>query len=188
MLLSKRKFSFNKIPKLPLKKVLKKSMSSIGTIYKYKNPPFQFQQYSSKINPLKYSYIDVKYNNGQLFNLNNNHKIGSYITNLEELENILRKNKREKIDNNNKQFKLNYKFHEMNKEFKENWRKLKNDLNSEIDNVEMEFNIELNKQKIQITHIKYEIKKLKQLMWDNQSLLTQLKTRIKDLKYKIDGE
>ena len=76
----------------------------------------------------------------------------------------------------------------MNKEFKENWRKLKNDLNSEIDNVEMEFNIELNKQKIQMTHIKYEIKILKQLMWDNQSLLTQLKTRIKDLKYKIDGE
>ena len=134
MLLSKRKFSFNKIPKLPLKKVLKKSMSSIGTIYKYKNPPFQFQQYSSKINPLK------------------------------------------------------YKFHEMNKEFKENWRKLKNELNCEIDNVEMEFNIELNKQKIQTTLIKYEIKKLKQLMWDNQSLLTQLKTRIKDLKYKIDGE
>ncbi len=52
----------------------------------------------------------------------------------------------------------------------------------------MEFNIELNKQKIQMTHIKYEIKILKQLMWDNQSLLTQLKTRIKDLKYKIDGE
>ena len=76
----------------------------------------------------------------------------------------------------------------MNKEFKENWKKLKNDLNSEINNIEMEFNIELNKQKIQMTHIKYEIKKLKQLMWDNQSLLTQLKTRIKDLKYKIDGE
>lgn len=76
----------------------------------------------------------------------------------------------------------------MNKEFKENWRKLKNELNCEIDNVEMEFNIELNKQKIQTTLIKYEIKKLKQLMWDNQSLLTQLKTRIKNLKYKIDGE
>ena len=39
-----------------------------------------------------------------------------------------------------------------------------------------------------MTQIKYEIKKLKQLMWDNQSLLTQLKTRIKNLKYKIDGE
>ncbi len=77
MLLSKRKFSFNKIPKLPLKKVLKKSMSSIGTIYKYKNPPFQFQQYSSKINPLKYSYIDVKYNNGQLIHYNNIPKIES---------------------------------------------------------------------------------------------------------------
>jgi hypothetical protein len=24
-------------------------------------------------------------------------------------------------------------------------------------------------------------------MWDNQSLLTQLKTKIKDLKYKING-
>ena len=189
MLLPKRKFSFNKIPKLPLKKVLKKSMSSMGTIYKYKNScSLQFLQYSSDIKPLTNSYIDVKYNNGQLFNFNNNHKIGSYRTNLEELENILRENKREKIDNNNKLIKLNYKFHEINKEFKENWRKLKNDLNSEIDNVEMEFNIELNKQKIQMTHIKYEIKILKQLMWDNQSLLTQLKTRIKNLKYKIDGE
>ena len=51
----------------------------------------------------------------------------------------------------------------------------------------MEFDIELNKQKIQMIHIKYEIKKLKQLMWDNQSLLTQLKIRIKDLQYKING-
>ena len=38
-----------------------------------------------------------------------------------------------------------------------------------------------------MTQIKYEIKKLKQLMWDNQSLLTQLKIRIKDLQYKING-
>lgn len=189
MLLSKRKFSFKKISKLPLKKVLKKSMSSMGTIYKYKNScSLQFLQYSSDIKPLTNSYIDVKYNNGQLIHYNNIPKIESYRTNLEKLEDIIRENRSEKIDNNNKLIKLKYKFHEMNKEFKENWRKLKNELNCEIDNVEMEFNIELNKQKIQTTLIKYEIKKLKQLMWDNQSLLTQLKTRIKNLKYKIDGE
>ena len=161
----KLNFSFKKIPKLPLKKILKKSMSSIGTIYKYKNPSFQIQQYSPEIKPLTDSYMNDKYNNGQLTRNNNIQKNGSY----------------------NKLFKLNYKFNELNKEFKENWKKLKNDLNSEINNIEMEFNIELNKQKIQMTHIKYEIKKLKQLMWDNQSLLTQLKIRIKDLQYKING-
>ena len=183
----KLNFSFKKIPKLPLKKILKKSMSSIGTIYKYKNPSFQIQQYSPEIKPLTDSYMNDKYNNGQLTRNNNIQKIGSYRTNLEELEKTIRENRREKMDNNNKLFKLNYKFNELNKEFKENWKKLKNDLNSEINNIEMEFNIELNKQKIQMTHIKYEIKKLKQLMWDNQSLLTQLKIRIKDLQYKING-
>lgn len=62
MLLSKRKFSFKKISKLPLKKVLKKSISSMGTIYKYKNScSLQFLQYSSDIKPLTNSYIDVKY-------------------------------------------------------------------------------------------------------------------------------
>ncbi len=78
MLLSKRKFSFKKISKLPLKKVLKKSMSSMGTIYKYKNSSsLQFLQYPSDIKPLTNSYIDVKYNNGQLIHYNNIPKIES---------------------------------------------------------------------------------------------------------------
>ena len=60
-------------------------------------------------------------------------------------------------------------------------------MNSEIDNLQMKFNSELNKQKIQNNIINKEMKELKKEMLDSQNLLTELKQRINSLKLRIDG-
>ena len=83
--------------------------------------------------------------------------------------------------------KMNIECYNLNNEFKENIKKLKDEINDNICDLEIRFNNEVNKQKVARNKIKYEMKELKKLMWDNQSLLTQLRTRIKSLKYKIDA-
>ena len=60
-------------------------------------------------------------------------------------------------------------------------------MNSEIDNLQMKFNSELNKQKIQNNIINKEMKELKKEMLESQNYVMELKDRINSLKLRIDG-
>ena len=182
---SSRKLFYNKlIPRIPINKILKKSSSSIGNSFKYKNSISQSLRETFDTN---LSYINEMYKKGKMFEYNNISLIGSHRSNLGNMEDLVRENG--KKSNNDKKIlnKMNIECYNLNNEFKENIKKLKDEINDNICDLEIRFNNEVNKQKVARNKIKYEMKELKKLMWDNQSLLTQLRTRIKSLKYKIDA-
>jgi hypothetical protein len=182
---SSRKLFYNKlIPRIPINKILKKSSSSIGNSFKYKNSTSQSLRETFDTN---LSYINEMYKKGKMFEYNNISLIGSHRSNLGYMEDLVRENG--KKSNNDKKIlnKMNIECYNLNNEFKENIKKLKDEINDNICDLEIRFNNEVNKQKVARNKIKYEMKELKKLMWDNQSLLTQLRTRIKSLKYKIDA-
>ena len=182
---SSRKLFYNKlIPRIPINKILKKSSSSIGNSFKYKNSTSQSLRETFDTN---LSYINEMYKKGKMFEYNNISLIGSHRSNLGNMEDLVRENG--KKSNNDKKIlnKMNIECYNLNNEFKENIKKLKDEINDNICDLEIRFNNEVNKQKVARNKIKYEMKELKKLMWDNQSLLTQLRTRIKSLKYKIDA-
>jgi hypothetical protein len=182
---SSRKLFYNKlIPRIPINKILKKSSSSIGNSFKYKNSTSQSLRETFDTN---LSYINEMYKKGKMFEYDNISLIGSHRSNLGYMEDLVRENG--KKSNNDKKIlnKMNIECYNLNNEFKENIKKLKDEINDNICDLEIRFNNEVNKQKVARNKIKYEMKELKKLMWDNQSLLTQLRTRIKSLKYKIDA-
>ena len=182
---SSRKLFYNKlIPRIPINKILKKSSSSIGNSFKYKNSISQSLRETFDTN---LSYINEMYKKGKMFEYDNISLIGSHRSNLGYMEDLVRENG--KKSNNDKKIlnKMNIECYNLNNEFKENIKKLKDEINDNICDLEIRFNNEVNKQKVARNKIKYEMKELKKLMWDNQSLLTQLRTRIKSLKYKIDA-
>ena len=182
---SSRKLFYNKlIPRIPINKILKKSSSSIGNSFKYKNSISQSLRETFDTN---LSYINEMYKKGKMFEYDNISLIGSHRSNLGNMEDLVRENG--KKSNNDKKIlnKMNIECYNLNNEFKENIKKLKDEINDNICDLEIRFNNEVNKQKVARNKIKYEMKELKKLMWDNQSLLTQLRTRIKSLKYKIDA-
>ena len=182
---SSRKLFYNKlIPRIPINKILKKSSSSIGNSFKYKNSISQSLRETFDTNS---SYINEMYKKGKMFEYNNISLIGSHRSNLGYIEDLVRENG--KKSNNDKKIlnKMNIECYNLNNEFKENIKKLKDEINDNICDLEIKFNNEVNKQKVARNKIKYEMKELKKLMWDNQSLFTQLRTRIKSLKYKIDA-
>ena len=182
---SSRKLFYNKlIPRIPINKIMKKSSSSIGNSFKYKNSISQSLRETFDTN---LSYINEMYKKGKMFEYNNISLIGSHRSNLGYIEDLVRENG--KKSNNDKKIlnKMNIECNNLNNEFKENIKKLKDEINDNICDLEIKFNNEVNKQKVARNKIKYEMKELKKLMWDNQSLFTQLRTRIKSLKYKIDA-
>ena len=182
---SSRKLFYNKlIPRIPINKIMKKSSSSIGNSFKYKNSISQSLRETFDTNS---SYIKKKKKKGKMFEYNNISLIGSHRSNLGYIEDLVRENG--KKSNNDKKIlnKMNIECNNLNNEFKENIKKLKDEINDNICDLEIKFNNEVNKQKVARNKIKYEMKELKKLMWDNQSLFTQLRTRIKSLKYKIDA-
>lgn len=182
---SSRKLFYNKlIPRIPINKIMKKSSSSIGNSFKYKNSISQSLRETFDTNS---SYINEMYKKGKMFEYNNISLIGSHRSNLGYMEDLVRENG--KKSNNDKKIlnKMNIECYNLNNEFKENIKKLKDEINDNICDLEIKFNNEVNKQKVARNKIKYEMKELKKLMWDNQSLFTQLRTRIKSLKYKIDA-
>ena len=182
---SSRKLFYNKlIPRIPINKIMKKSSSSIGNSFKYKNSISQSLRETFDTN---LSYINEMYKKGKMFEFDNISLIGSHRSNLGYMEDLVRENG--KKSNNDKKIlnKMNIECYNLNNEFKENIKKLKDEINDNICDLEIRFNNEVNKQKVARNKIKYEMKELKKLMWDNQSLLTQLRTRIKSLKYKIDA-
>ena len=182
---SSRKLFYNKlIPRIPINKIMKKSSSSIGNSFKYKNSISQSLRETFDTNS---SYINEMYKKGKMFEYNNISLIGSHRSNLGYIEDLVRENG--KKSNNDKKIlnKMNIECYNLNNEFKENIKKLKDEINDNICDLEIRFNNEVNKQKVARNKIKYEMKELKKLMWDNQSLFTQLRTRIKSLKYKIDA-
>ena len=182
---SSRKLFYNKlIPRIPINKIMKKSSSSIGNSFKYKNSISQSLRETFDTNS---SYINEMYKKGKMFEYDNISLIGSHRSNLGNMEDLVRENG--KKSNNDKKIlnKMNIECYNLNNEFKENIKKLKDEINDNICDLEIKFNNEVNKQKVARNKIKYEMKELKKLMWDNQSLFTQLRTRIKSLKYKIDA-
>ena len=183
---SSRKLLFKKIiPRIPINKIIKKSASSMGNTFRYKN---SFSPSLKETYDTNSSTINLMYKKGKNFDYSNLGHLGSHRSHLGFLEDLVKEKDKENFNHKKIFIKLKNDCNNLNHEFENNIQKLKNDINENIDNLELKFKFEVNKQRIQTEHLKYQMKELKQLMWDNQSLLTQLRTRIKSLKYNMDGK
>jgi chromosome segregation ATPase len=121
------------------------------------------------------------------YNLKKPH-IGSHRSHLGYMEDYVREVKRSDFERENKIYLLKNECEIMRNNLKEDYKNLKYEMNSQIDNLQMKFNSELGKQKLSNNKINKEMKELKKEMLDSQNLLTELKQRIDSLKLRIDGK
>ena len=135
-----------------------------------------------------YNYIESMYRTGGTFkyNLKKPH-IGSHRSHLGYMEDYIRKVKRDDFERENKIYLLQNECEIMRLNLKDDYKNLKYEMNTQIDNLQMKFNSELGKQKVSNNNINKEMKELKKEMLDSQNLLTELKQRINSLKLRIDG-
>ena len=135
-----------------------------------------------------YNYIDSMYRTGGLFKYNFKRPyIGSHRFHLSTMENYVRGVSRNKSNDNNAFNSLKSQCDTMRYILKDDYNRLKYEMNTEIDNLQNKFNFELRKQKIENCNINKEMKELKKDMVESQNLLIELKDRINSLKMRIDG-
>ena len=135
-----------------------------------------------------YNYIDTMYKTGTNFKYNfKKPYIGSHRRHLSNLENRVKENSKFTPDDIMKINILKDECYILRMNLREEYNKLKYEMNTEIDNLQNKFNFELRKQKIENSHINKEMKELKQDMIQSQNLLIELKDRINSLKMRIDG-
>ena len=96
--------------------------------------------------------------------------------------------KKNDFDRENKLYQLKNECDSLRIILKDDYKNLKYEMNTHIDNLQMKFNLELGKQKVSNNKINKEMKELKKEMLESQNLLTELKQRIDSLKLRIDGK
>ena len=136
-----------------------------------------------------YNYIDQMYRTGNSFkyNLRKPH-IGSHRSHLERLENYVRSFSVNSPNQTNQYNSLIGEIDVMRSQLRDDYKNLKYQMNTEIDNLQMKFNLELGKQKIRNTKINNQMKEFKKEMVESQNLVIELKDRINSLKLRIDGK
>ena len=166
---------------------IKTGYSSMGFFPKTKSIS-EIKRENLRTRQSTYNYIDSMYRTGGLFkyNLKKPH-IGSHRFHLSTMENYVRGVSRNKSNDNNAFNSLKSQCDTMRYILKDDYNRLKYEMNTEIDNLQNKFNFELRKQKIENSHINKEMKELKQDMIQSQNLLIELKDRINSLKMRIDG-
>jgi hypothetical protein len=135
-----------------------------------------------------YNYIESMYRTGGTFkyNLKKPH-IGSHRSHLGYMEDYIRKVKRDDFERENKIYLLQNECEIMRLNLKDDYKNLKYEMNTQIDNLQMKFNLELGKQKIRNSKINSQMKELNKEMLESQNLVSELKERINSLKLRIDG-
>ena len=135
-----------------------------------------------------YNYIDQMYRTGNSFkyNLRKPH-IGSHRSHLGRLENYVRSFSVNSPSETNQYNTLIIEVDVMRSRLRDDYKNLKYQMNTEIDNLQMKFNLELGKQKIRNSKINSQMKELNKEMLESQNLVSELKERINSLKLRIDG-
>ena len=166
---------------------IKTGYSSMGFFPKTKSIS-EIKRENLRTRQSTYNYIDSMYRTGGMFkyNLKKPH-IGSHRSHLSTMENYVRGISRNKFDDNNEIYMLKSQCDTMRDILKDDYSRLKYEMNNEIDNLQNKFNFELRKQKIENCNINKEMKELKKDMVESQNLLIELKQRINSLKMRIDG-
>ena len=135
-----------------------------------------------------YNYIDSMYRTGNNFkyNLKKPHQ-GTHRSHLSSLEEYVREMAKVCPNDLSKYNIIKNQCDIMRIQLKDDYNKLKYELNTEIDNLQMKFNLELGKQKIRNSKINSQMKELNKEMLESQNLVSELKDRINSLKLRIDG-
>ena len=76
----------------------------------------------------------------------------------------------------------------MKREFDEEYKELKRDINEEIDDFQMKFSMDMNRQKKKNMEINHDMNDLKNELLKSKNLLEELMQRTKALQLRIDGE
>ena len=136
-----------------------------------------------------YNYIDQMYRTGNSFkyNLRKPH-IGSHRSHLGRLENYVRSFSVNSPSETNQYNTLITEVDVMRSRLRDDYKNLKYQMNTEIDNLQMKFNMELGNQKVKNTRINNQMKEFKKEMIESQNLVIELKDRINSLKLRIDGK
>lgn len=134
-------------------------------------------------------YIETMYRSGNFFeyNLKKPH-FGSHRYHLGGLENTARTMLPNIGFEKNRLMMFNTQCDNLRRDQNHIYNRLKTDLNDEVDNLEMKFNQNMNRQKVANTKLNKEVKELKDGLLDNRNLLVELKQRINSLKLRIDGQ
>ena len=135
-----------------------------------------------------YNYIDSMYRTGNNFkyNLKKPHQ-GTHRSHLSSLEEYVREMAKVCPNDLSKYNIIKNQCDIMRIQLKDDYNKLKYELNTEIDNLQMKFNLELGKQKVRNSKINSQMKELNKEMLESQNLVSELKDRINSLKLRIDG-
>ena len=135
-----------------------------------------------------YNYIDSMYRTGNNFkyNLKKPHQ-GTHRSHLSSLEEYVREMAKVCPNDLSKYNIIKNQCDIMRIQLKDDYNKLKYELNTEIDNLQMKFNLELGKQKVRNSKINSQMKELNKEMLESQNLVSELKERINSLKLRIDG-
>ena len=135
-----------------------------------------------------YNYIDTMYKTGTNFKYNfKKPYIGSHRRHLSNLENRVKENSKFTPDDIMKINILKDECYILRMNLREEYNKLKYEMNTEIDNLQNKFDLELGKQKIKNIKINNQMKELKKEMLESQNYVMELKDRINSLKLRIDG-
>ena len=135
-----------------------------------------------------YNYIESMYRTGKSFKYkiknpnNRNHR-----THLSSMENFVRGIARNSSNDINDIYILKNECDVMRRRLKDDYYQLKREMNNEIDNCQVKFELQYKKSNIQSKKTNQEMKNLKKEIIDCQNFVIELKDRINSLKLRIDG-
>ena len=134
-------------------------------------------------------YIETMYRTGGFFNydLKSPHK-GTHRSHLYDLEKRARDMVPEVDFEKNRLMIFNTQCINLRNDQKNEYNSLRRDMLDEVDNLQMKFTQNLNKQKIENNKNIKEINELKNEFLDSKNLMTELKMRVNSLKLRIDGK
>ena len=161
----------------------------------YSSIPFQQKSLSqikrenlqSKQNNRK--YIETMYRSGNFFkyDLNAPHT-GTHKSHLGYLEERARSMIPEIDFEKNRLMIFNTQCINLRNDQRNEYNNLKRDMLDEVDNLQIKFIQNLNRQKIESNKVKIEIKDIKNGFLDTKNLIAELKHRVNSLKLRIDGK
>ena len=135
-----------------------------------------------------YNFIDKMYKTGKFFqyNLKPPH-LGSHRSHLGYLEDCARSMLPNLGNQKNQYYLFSNECDILRDNLRKDYKDLKYELNEEINNVQIKFNLEMNNQKVVNAKANKEMKELKNEILETKNLAVELKMRINSLKLRIDG-
>ena len=133
-------------------------------------------------------YIELMYRKGGFFDYENKKPhLGSYRSYLYNLEQNARSMVPELDFEKNRLMIFNTQCINLRNDQKYNYKTLKDELNTEVDNLQMKLSQNLNGQKVINNKNQNELNELKKEYLDSKNLITELKMRVNALQLRIDG-